>query len=157
MAEAKEFLNHYWQLKAKVKIEKMHIRGVYDDTYGLDLPCGQILDQVQHEKTDPAAVLIDKILKMEKDLNRIEERLHRYMYLLDFIEKTCIDNLNEQEMLVIGTKFFSGDRPLTHLEIARKLKYSEAWVNKWIMHAYMTLDQVLIQLEREKKLPIELY
>lgn len=155
MIKAKDFLTKYRFFRQKLRTEKMHLQGIISDTYGLDLPVPQE-DRVQKTPASADDILITKIVKMEKDLESALKKTDRYIELCDFIITTCTNCLNDKELLVLQEIYFS-DRYYTYEQVAFKLKFSPAWVQKWIISAYKTLDQELMVLEKEKKIPLELY
>lgn len=152
---AKEFLSKYPQFRYKIRLEKMHIQGLYVDTYGLDLPVpGE--DRVQKDPVDPSAVLINKIMRLEKDVEKAVKKIDRWIEVCDFIEDVCSENLNATELIVITEKYFA-EHPLTDDQIAFKYHYSKAWSQKWTVSAYKVLDQVLAVMEYNHEIPEELY
>lgn len=154
---AKEFLAKYPRLRYKIRLEKMHIEGLYYDTYGLDLPAPIAPeDRVQKSPADPGDVLIDKIQRLDKDLERAKEKIDSLIEQCDFIKDVCAKNLSTNELLVITEKYFVSPA-LTDLKIANKYRYSPAWSQKWTVSAYKTLDQVLAVMEYNHEIPEDLY
>lgn len=141
MKSSSDILSMVYIYKKELNVIRQITETLYHDTYGLDLKISYDADRIQMQ-SDPTGCLIAKIVAMDKRLEQSEAEMTHYLSLINMIEDVCKSNLNETELLVVRTKFFTSSRPLTRDEVAEELRYSPDWVKKVLLSAYMKLDQV---------------
>lgn len=158
MKSAKDILSMVQFFYYRIRSERLSVEALYQDTYGCDLKIDYDLENRISVEPDPyytEGLLIDKIMRLDKKLEKAQETINYYVYLIDWLENLCIKNLSESELLVIRMSFFAKN-PMNRIQIAQKLKYSEAWVAKQRISAYQKLDNALLLARQAHSLPEEL-
>ena len=157
MKSAKELLSMVQFFYYRIRSERLSVEALYMDTYGCDLKIDYDLGNQISVEPDPRrteGLLIDKILRLDKKLEKAQETINHYVSLIDWLENLCITNLSESELLVIRMSFFAKN-PMNRRQIAQKLKYSEPWVAKQRISAYQKLDNALFDARQTHSLPEE--
>lgn len=157
MKTSKEVLNMVQIFYHHISYERLSVEALYQDAFGLDLHLDYDIENHVNTYSDPKngeLGLINRLERLDKKLKQAQERVDHYIFLVDWIEKLCIVNLDETELLVIRLSYF-GKEKQNRFQVARQLNYSEPWVTKVRTSAYQKLDQALIDLQRKHQLPEE--
>ena len=142
----------------RISSERLSVEALMYDTYGMDLHIDYNLEDRVETYPDPKSnetILINKIMNLDTKIDKARETINHYVSIVDWIENWCKQTLTEQELIVIQLSYF-GKQLLDRRQVAKKLKYSEAWVTKIRTSAYHKLDNSLVDLRQCHKLPEEL-